>query len=177
MDEIIELRRRLFSIEYSMWTDNMLFTLKWWILVTFMLVMWYVWWKIVDKSRLTEISLVGTITGLVSTLLNTTGIELTLWAFPNQLFGAVRGVNILDLTMIPITYMIIYQICSKWKTYMILVFIFALLGSFVGQPLFKALKLYDPVNWRYIYSFPVYLFIGVIVKLIASKIKNVQGRN
>ncbi|MGD6830676.1 CBO0543 family protein [Sutcliffiella halmapala] len=177
MEEIIELRKRLFSLEYSKWTENMLFTFKWWILLIMVVVCWYIWWKIVDKTRLMEIGLVGFTAGLVSTLLNTTGIELTLWQYPNQLFGAVRGMNILDLTLIPIGYMLIYQFFSKWKFYIITVTIFAFLGSFVGQPLFKALNLYEPINWKYVYSIPVYLFIGIIVKLIASKIKTIQDKN
>jgi hypothetical protein len=43
LDEVIELRKKLFSIECSLWTENMLFSLKWWILIIIVIVMWYAW--------------------------------------------------------------------------------------------------------------------------------------
>lgn len=176
MKEVIELRKQIFSINYDNWTSEMLFSFKWWVLLILVIIFWFVWWKIADKERLIEIALVGFVTGLVSLILNNIGIDLTLWMFPNELFGAVKIVNVLDLTLIPITYMVLYQFFRTWKTYIISVVIFGLLGSFIGQPLFHFFNLYQPINWHYIYSFPIYLFMGIIIKFTASKIINIQRK-
>ncbi|QPC45602.1 CBO0543 family protein [Mangrovibacillus cuniculi] len=176
MEEIIELRRELFSIVYSNWKENTLFTPQWWILLIIVIGLWFIWWKLVDKSRLMEVCFLGTVVGIVSTLLNSIGIELVLWGFPNQLFSLVKTFNLLDLTFIPITYMLLYQYFTRWLPYSIAVIIFGLLGSFIGQPLFTMLGIYETINWEYVYSFPVYLLIGFVGKLVVSFAKKHQTR-
>lgn len=174
MEEVIELRRKIFSISSTTWENEMLFSLKWWALILVVLVVWYVWWRFVNKERFVEICLVGFIAGLLSTILNSIGVEFTLWGFPDQLIGSIRVINVLDLTIIPVSYMLIYQYCPKWKPYLSVVFMWGFSGSFIGQPIFSYLDLYQLIKWDYILSLPVYIFIGVVVKLIVTGIMKVH---
>ncbi|KPB06172.1 CBO0543 family protein [Bacillus sp. CHD6a] len=177
MDKTTNLRQQIFNYEYAKWVESMLFSPKWWILLIIVLSFWITWWKLVDKNRLAEIGAGLFLTMTLSTVLNSIGIELTLWRYPDQLFGSIRFINVLDLTLIPITYMFLYQFFGKWKSYLLAITLFALIGSFVGQPIFSYFNLYELINWEYIYSFPIYLFIGIIIKFLLGIIMGIQNRN
>ena len=98
IDRIVELRRQIFQIQYDQWINVTLFSLKWWIMLLTVIIVWFVWWKILDKKRFNEIALAGFITAVLTFFLNTTGIEMTLWAYPTQIFGLVRTWSLFELS-------------------------------------------------------------------------------
>lgn len=139
--------------------------------------MWFIWFKLSDKKIFNEICLVGFITAVMDLLFNTIGIEMVLWAYPTELFGVVRSWSVFELTCITVSFMLLYQYFKEWKKYLIAVIILGALGSFIVQPLLIFFKMYKLVNWENLYSFPIYILIGVGVKFITSKIMDIQKRS
>ena len=174
IDKIIELRKQIFKLQYDHWINDTLFTLKWWIMVLAVIILWFVWWKILDIKRFNEIGLAGFITAVVDFFLNTAGIEMTLWAYPAQIFGLVRTWSLFELSFITVSFMVLFQYFKDWKKYLIAVTIFGAFGSFIAQPLLIYFGEFKLINWRNLYSFPTYIFIGVVVKFITSKIMDIQ---
>jgi len=174
IEKIVELRKQIFQIQYDHWTKDTLFSLKWWIMLLTVIIVWFVWWKLLDKKRFNEIGLAGFITAVLTFFLNTAGVEMTLWAYPTQIFGLVRTWSLSELTFTTISFMLLYQYFKEWKKYLIAVTIFGAFGSFIAQPLLIYFGAYKLVNWNNLYSFPLYILIGVLVKFITSKIMDVQ---
>lgn len=177
IDKIVKLRKEIFKIQSDHWTNNTLFTLKWWFMVATVIIMLAIWYKLSDKKRFNEISLAGFITAVLVFLFNTTGVEMTLWAYKAQIFGLVRTWSLFELINISVLVMLLYQYFVEWKKYLIAVIVAGAIGSFIVQPLLIHFEIFKLVNWRNLYSFPIYILIGIIVKLVISKIMDVQKRS
>jgi hypothetical protein len=54
---------------YEYWTEEVVFTFPWWIMVCVVIIPYFSGWKLIDKSRIIEIGLVG---------FNVSGISFTL---------------------------------------------------------------------------------------------------
>lgn len=174
VDKIVELRRQITQISNEHWINDTLFTSKWWILVLSVLLVWFIWWKLLDKKRFNEIGLAGFITAVINFMLNSFGIEKSLWAYPDQILGFVRTWSILELSLMSVSYMLLNQYFREWKKYLLAIIIFGAIASFIAQPLFIYINKYKLYNWKNLYSFPIYIFIGTVVKFITSKIFDIQ---
>lgn len=87
LDRIIELRRQIYQIQYDLYMHHTLFSLKWWATLLAVILIWYIWWKLVDKKRFHEIALTGFVTAFITIIIDAFGLEMVLWAYPSQLFG------------------------------------------------------------------------------------------
>jgi hypothetical protein len=177
IDKIVELRKEIFKIQYDHWTNNTLFSLKWWFMVATVIIMLAIWYKLSDKKRFNEISLAGFITAVLVFLFNTTGIEMTLWAYKAQIFGLVRTWSLFELLNISAFVMLLYQYFAEWKKYLIAVIVAGAIGSLIVQPFLVYFEIYKLVNWRNLYSFPIYIIIAVMVKFLTSKVMVIQKRS
>jgi hypothetical protein len=177
IDKIIELRKQIYEIQYDLYMHHTLFSFKWWVMLLTALLLWFIWWKLVDKKRFHEIALTGFVAAIITTILDTTGLEMVLWAYPSQLFGLVRHISEMELVIIPISYMLLYQYFSEWRKYIIALVIFSTFGAFIAIPLAVRFEVYKIINWKYIYSFVTFILMGVMIKFIVAKVMNVQKRS
>lgn len=53
----------------------------------------------------------------------------------------------------PIIYMLIYQCFKTWTSFLIAAIVNAFVFSFILEPLFLWLHIYEPYLWKYTYSF------------------------
>jgi hypothetical protein len=154
-----------------------LFSFKWWVLLLIAIMFCFVWWKLVDKKRFSEIFLVGFVAATLTFVINDTGLEMTLWSYPIQLFGLVRGISEIELVILPTLYMLLYQRFGQWKKYIFALIVFAAISAFIVIPFAVWFGAYKLIKWRYIYSFMVFIAMGIIIKLIVSKVMDVQKRS
>jgi hypothetical protein len=177
LDKIIELRKQIFQLHYNHYMNVTLFSAKWWIMVVITILIIIIWWKLVDKKRFLEISLTGFVTGILVMIADDCGLELVLFAYPTQIFELVKHVNEIELVLMTVTYMLLYQYFGEWKNYIIALIVLSAIGAFVGVPLAVRFGIYRLIKWRYLYSFLVFIGLGVIIKFIVSKIMNIQKRS
>ena len=121
IDKIVELRKQIYQIQFDQWTKETLFSVEWWIILATAIAFWVIWWILLDKKRFNEIALAGFVAAVMNFILNTTGVEMTLWAYPKQIFGLVRTWSVFELSFITVSYMLVYQYFKDWKKYMIAV--------------------------------------------------------
>jgi hypothetical protein len=175
--EQVEARIALRDINLKFWLEYNLFSLVWWLMIIISIAVWLIWWKLVNKSRLLEIITYGLMVSFLSVILDLIGAELVLWGYPNMIIPLMPPLLIVDIGVLPVTYMIIYQNFPDWKKYIIAISITAFLISFIGEPIAIWLDMYEMNNWQHIYSFPIFITIGLILKWIMNKIILKQAKN
>lgn len=174
LNEIEQLYQHVNDMMIEEWQRNFLFTWKWWLLLILTIVPWMIWWKFIDKKRITEILLFGVLIIITSTFLDIIGWSFSLWFYPNILLPICTPLVPINYTLLPIGYMVIYQNYRKWKTFVIAIILLSAFYSFVLEPASEWLNFYKQLNWKHIYSFPGYIFIGIVFKWLVEKIVRTQ---
>lgn len=169
-EEIRELHQKLAEMRYDYWLNHDLFSLQWWLLLTVFIVPWIIWWKLVDKERIFQILLFGTLLMILVITLDDIGIELNLWSYPYKLFFAISRLSAIDQGILIVAHMFLYQYFVRWKSFLIANVIMALFFSFILEPLTVKMRIYDLENWRYIYSLPIYILKAMLVKWIVDEV-------
>jgi hypothetical protein len=158
------------------WYENELFTWNWWVLFAFFTIPWIIWAKVVDRNKLLETILVGTLAIISTAYLDAFGLDVKFWIYPIQFIPITPRAIPFDMCMVPVAYMLIYQFFRRWKSYIFGLLIMALLFAFIGEPVSKAMKLVYYIRWKYYYSFFYYIILGITIKLIVNKCKNLYIR-
>lgn len=170
MEEQIKARIALRDINLKHWLESNIFSPVWWLLLISFITLWVIWWKFVNKTKLLEIVTYGLIVSFLSTILNLFGTEFVLWGYPNNLVPVAPLLFEIDLGFLPVIYMLIYQYFPDWIKFTIAISITAVIIAFMGEPLAIRLDIYEMNNWKHIYSFPLYIALGLILKWILKKI-------
>lgn len=176
IETITEIQRHLLDANYHYWLEHVLFSFNWWFLLVLTIVPWVIWWQVVDKKRLLEISLIGIFVAIIATSFDMAGHSLLLWSYNYKLIQMTPSLSAIDLALLPVSFMVIYQLFPKWKSYIIAHIIFSAGGTFVVEPLFAWMGIYTLHGWKYIYSFPIYIAMGVGFKWLIMRMKARQTR-
>jgi hypothetical protein len=154
------------------WLNNELFSWNWWVLVGFILIPLIIWIKVVDRKRMLEYLLVWTLVIISTSYLDAVGADLKFWTYPVQFLPITPRAIPFDIFMVGITYMLLYQYFSSWKTYIIALVIMASTFAFIGEPFSHLLNLVYYIKWKYYYSFIFYIVLGITVRVIVINCKN-----
>ncbi|MFA9557529.1 CBO0543 family protein [Evansella sp. AB-rgal1] len=167
--EIREVHHQLVDMRLEYWLHNNVFTFQWWLLLVVLIVPWFIWWMFVDKRRLKEILLFGTILMILVIVLDDLGVELQLWSYPYQLFSLLPRLISIDQGIIIVFHMLVYQYFPKWKIFIIANIIMAAIFTYIFEPITVWIGIYELDNWRYSYSLPIYVIKAVLVKGIVDE--------
>jgi len=66
---------------------------------------------------------------------------------------------------------------KAWKPFLFASTILALALAFVAEPLAVYIKQYQLISWKFIYSFPLYIVLAVLGKLVADKLLSLQNQS
>ncbi|MFA9560407.1 CBO0543 family protein [Evansella sp. AB-rgal1] len=169
-NEIIDLRIEIRDMVIDYWLYDTLFSFNWWFLLITTIATFVIWLIVLDKSRLLEIMTFGLLIGTIVFVLDTIGITLVLWSYPDKLIPLIPPILEIHKIHIPIIYMIIYQYFHSWKTYSIVLVITSAIFAFVLEPITNWLGIYEIYHWKYTYSFPIYFILGVWMKWTITKV-------
>lgn len=170
MDEIKEVQQQLTDMRSEYWIQHDLFSMQWWLLIILLVLPWFVWWWLVDKTRIKNILLLGFLSSTPIVLLDDIGIQLQLWSYPYQLVKMVPRLNPIDFSVLPVLYMLLYQYFRSWKLYLLGSVIMALSFSYIAEPIFVRLNIYDLDNWKFTYSLPIYIGLAIFIRWIIEGI-------
>ena len=126
-------------------------------------------YKFANRKRITEIMIYGLLVSLIGLTLDTIGTGYVLWEYPIRLFP-VSFSEVHDLVLFPVVFMLNYQRYTQWKSFIISTVLLSFLLSFVGENTAIWLNFYREISWKHIYSFPVYIAIAIICKIVTSQI-------
>jgi len=175
--EIEQKFRSLNDLMIQDWLNDFVFSAEWWLLLALTIVPWFLWWKIVDKSRILEILLHGFFIGSIATFLDILGWNYSLWFYPHTLFGTCVPLVPINYTLLSILYMLLHQYSLGWKKFTVRLVILSCIFAFVLEPLAEMLRFYKPLKWHHIYSVPGYITIGILSKWLVGKLLKIQQEN
>jgi hypothetical protein len=164
IEEIEQVHKNLSELRQEYWLQYDLFSYQWWLLLAVFIISWVVWWKLVDKQRLKEIILFGVSMSYLIYVLDHVGYELNLWIYPHKLIRILPEATTLDWGILSISHMLVYQYFRRWRSYLIANTLMAIVFAFIFEPISVWIGIYKMLNWRYIYSFPIYILKAVIIK-------------
>jgi len=175
-DKIHSKHVELEKMENQYWQNHDLFSFQWWLLLLVLIVPWKLWVKFVDRKRIKEILLFGALLIIFIGLLDDIGVNLSLWSYPYKLTYLVTRLSAVDYGMIVVMHMFIYQKFKEWKTFLIANILLAAIFTFIFEPISVRLGIYKLDNWKYIYSFPIYILKASLVKTIIDKwLEKIKG--
>lgn len=161
MDRIIAQYTVVHDELEQLWATKMVFTWHWWLDVALAILPWILWFIVRDKKNTHSLLYAGFFTMLVSSFLCMAGVSQEGWNYNTLLLPYFPEFLPWDLTVMPVTAMLFYQFLPKINPW-IKGIAFTTIASYVVEPIFIWLGLYEPSNWEHHYSFPIYLLIYMI---------------
>jgi hypothetical protein len=169
-DEIRKIEYKLTEMKNEYWLHHDLFTFQWWLLLIIFILPWILWWKYVDKNKVKEILLFGCLLMLLVGLMDDIGVNAHLWSYPYNLVQLIPRLAPIDYGILIVIHMTVYQYFPKWKSFIIANIVMAAIFTFLFEPLTVWLGIYKLDNWKYIYSFPIYVSKAVFVKWLVKRL-------
>ena len=170
----INIQWQLVCTRFDEWLKNDLFHFYWWLLLLLFILSIFIWWKKVDKSRLTEIVIFMGIVCIMILVLDELGEELALWDYPVDVFPLFPPISAINLASLPIFYAFIFQYFKTWKSFIIASLIMSIVSCFVLEPIFVLTGVYQMITWKSYYGLPLYFLIGVIARIITVRIYSIK---
>lgn len=170
-EDVKKVRENLKEVSTSHWFQDDLFSWKWWFLLLAAIVPWFIWLKFRDKDRTFEIFSYGLTWGVFSCLFDVIGGEMILWGYPDKLLPMVPPLFPADITVIPISYMFVYQYTNTFKSYFVFSLLVSALFAYLVEPIFIKVGMFVLHNWKHTYSFIGFFILSQIVYSIIKKLK------
>ncbi|MYL51776.1 hypothetical protein GLW08_00330 [Pontibacillus yanchengensis] len=169
-EDIRKVHQQLVDMRVEYWFNHDLLSFQWWILILVLILPWFIWWRFVDKKRIDQILLFGTLLILLVSLLDDLGVEMHLWSYPYQLVPLLPKLVPIDYGMLVVAHMYLYQKYTRWKSFIVANIVMAAVFTFIFEPITVWLDIYKMEDWRYIYSFPIYILKAVLIKWLVDMI-------
>ncbi len=174
MNQMIQVKMMYKQLSIEHWVKYEVFTWQWWIGVVCVVIPLLLWWKVVDRRRILEITAFGFMVNILATFLDVIGSELLLWNYTIRILPQISLLFPVDFILVPIIYMLIYQRYKAWKQFLSASTIAALTLAFIVEPLAVYIKQYQLISWHYAYSFLLYILIVIIAKIFADKLLSIE---
>lgn len=152
----------------SNWLKNTLFGWEWWLGITLAIIPWAAWLIFRKKESTYRLLLAGMFVMLISSWLDVMGILFGLWSYYHNVVPFSPSFVPWDFTLLPVITMFLLQLKPAIKP-IYKAIVFAFFSSFVGEPIFVWLGLYNPKHWEYIYSFPIIIAIYLVADWISKR--------
>ena len=169
-NKIIELKMQYKDLSIQHFMNYELFTWVWWFGIFCAIIPLILWWKVVDRKRILEITILGLVVNVSATILDVFGSEFALWEYIVRILPQIPLLFPVDYILLPIIEMLIYQRFPKWKGFIIANIFAAAILSFAVEPLATLIGQYRLISWKYVYSFPIYIIIAAFSKYVTERI-------
>jgi xanthine/uracil permease len=170
--DVQDKRIKFLESYHKFWLENAFLSWQWWILLVTSILSWVIWIKFVDKKRTHLILNYGLFISGLSVTLDVIGTNHAAWAYPIHLYWAfIPPLIPFDLCYIPVIFMLVYQRYGQhWINFVIALIFTSAFISFIIEPLFHWIGIYALYRWKYIYTFPIYILMACLVKVLMELI-------
>lgn len=169
-----ELQSQSDKMLQKIWFDEMLFTWQWWLLLFILVTPWVVWWRLVDRKRIFEILTYGFMVTLLAMSFDAIGVEYDFWEYHYQLIPLLDVLIVFDISVVTVTYMLVYQYMQSWKWFIVAHIVIAGAFAFIAEPALVYLGYYQLLKWKFVYSFPIYFSIAMFLRWVNSLLKRLS---
>lgn len=135
-NQILSHAEKLAELRKAHFFQDVLWSYQWWILVASIIVLWALWVILLDRRHLRNILIVGLLAMGFALVLDDMGLSMTLWDYPYKIEFFSTRLSPVDMVILPVAFMLIYQYCRRWVPYIICCILFSAFASFIAEPLF-----------------------------------------
>lgn len=167
VEEIYEKAHEIHVKLFEIWLEHMLFTPKWWLLLSLIIIPWTLWFIYRKKESTHRLLFAGMFSTIAAVMLDIMGVVTGLWYYKIKDIPLVSNMITWNFSLIPVSVMFSLQFKPFHNPY-IKAFIYSALTSFVAEPLFMWMGFFGYKHWKYIYSFPIYFVIYLIAHYMSK---------
>lgn len=172
----VGIQKELTDMHIKEWLRDDVWHFRWWLLIALIIMLFIVWWIMLDKARMREICLFVVLSTIVFMAINEYGEELTLWDYPTDVIPIFPPLSSINLIGLPLIYSQVYQHYNQRKSFIWATIIISAVICFIAEPILSWGGLYHLIHWKYYFSFPIYVVISISVRAIAIKINVTTGK-
>ena len=172
---LYQISRLLTSQSYQHWASTEFFSFGWFFTIGIVTISYFFWAKVVDKSRLGQLVLLGIFSaiGFLIAEIITIGfygvIEYNVRLLP--LFPPLFTVS---FTLAPLIFMLVLQYTATWNNYVFWAAIGSALLAFVLLPFYSFTAILQFHNWNYFFEFLLLLTNGILARALLLLVMNVE---
>lgn len=174
LTDIVETQRLLGNLLYAHWLSEELFSFGWFSIAIPTVVFIAMFVILVDKSRLRELILYGSLLAMAYGFIYPIASNMLLWQYQVNLIPYVQNLVPFAYIFHPILHIFAYQYASTWKSFMITNTIASGLFAFVALPVYVWLEVFQSYNWNYLYSFILAWSISFIARAVVIWLANIE---
>ncbi|WP_216830659.1 CBO0543 family protein [Alkalihalobacterium elongatum] len=149
----------------DLWSEHVLFTWQWWFGLFLSIIPWVIWFLFRKKDSTLRLLTAGFLMMFIASWLDSIGIQLGLWYYHYEVIPFIPAFIPWDLSLIPVVTMVILQIKPHVSPY-IKGAVFGIIASYIAEPFFIWIGLYEPIIWKHIYSLPIFFILYVIAHFL-----------
>lgn len=168
IDQNVNQIHELIYQKIEIWREYVLFSGLWWFGVLLSIIPWVIWFIFRKKRSTDRLLYVGFMVMTISVILDILGDQLGFWHYRFNVIPVLPTYFPWDLTLMPLTIMFLLQIKPNTNPYLKAI-IFALISSYLAEPFFHWLEIYQPIHWRYSYSVPIQVVIYMLAHYISKR--------
>jgi hypothetical protein len=142
----------------SLWLKYTFLTWQWSLGVCLATIPWVLWLIFRRKESTNRLLFAGLIVIIISSWLDFMGILFGLWSYYYNIVPFSPAFFPWDFTLLPVIVMSLLQIKPKISP-IIKAIGLSVFSSFMAEPFFVWIGIYNPKHWKYIYSFLI--IIGI----------------
>lgn len=165
-DQVRQAAEHLYNLIYTQWVTQHFLSPTWFFQVLFVLFSYALFFYLVDKKRITQILLFGSLVAVSFAVYDSIGEQLGQWEYLKLILPFSPNFFLGDLTLIPLYAMLVYQYTSSWKAFLLWITVWAGLFVFVVFDfLYSALDIFHyltPIA-KYL-DFILFLIDGIIAR-------------
>jgi hypothetical protein len=154
----------------NIWSQHVVFSGLWWMGVALTIIPWILWYIYRRKQSVDRMMYAGVSVMVVSIVLDLLGDQLGLWNYRFNVIPVLPTYVPWDLTLMPVSVMVLLQIKPKANPW-VKAILFALVTSYLAEPFFTWLKVYNPVRWPFSYSVPIQVAIYMVAHYVSRRNK------
>jgi len=145
-----ETARLLAYQSFQQWISTQLFSFGWFFQVGLLIVAYTVWIKLVDKSRIKDLLLFGSLCAVAFGVMESLFVGFWgLWEFKINLFPMQPPHFVIGYTLGPIMHMLVQQYTSSWKKFLLWDCVGSAVMVFGILPIYSLLGILQLHNWNF----------------------------
>ena len=170
-EDIVKLRINMRQEHTHYWLSDNFLSWQWFLLVALNLGALIVAWIYMDRKRLLELYTYAGFVLAIGTLLDMLVLHFNFTAYEVSIAPIIPSLVTTSYIVLPVIYLLIYQYNQSWKHYIFATLISSSFNAFVTETFLIWIGVYQYLKWKHIYSFFLFLTIGILSKLFIEIVK------
>lgn len=171
LEEIQELQLELADKIYNYWqTFSSFDTWQFWLNLAFLIIPLIMIYFLIDRKNALLLGFYGFNVHAWFTYSDAIGTTQVFWAYPYKVIPYLPLSIALDVSFVPVTYMLVYQWTLKHgKNYYLYTILYSAFLAFIFKPLLVSLGIFElHRNANYFILFLCYILVSILAKIITN---------